>query len=315
MRRSWIIGVLCLVVQTACERSGEAQAAASTAAGDASPSREVAVCTILGTVGALPDEVRETSGLAQSRRDPELFWTHNDAGNAPELFSVSTEGRLVARLSVTGADAADWEDIESGPCETGNCLFIGDIGDNDAERDRITIYRVPEPAPGATETGVAAAFHGRYPQGARDAEGLIHLPNGEVYLVTKGRRGPIELYRFGMLDQPGQVADLTRVRELLPEPADDLDRVTAATASPDGQWVGIRSYRTLYLYRTDRVTSGGPAEPTVVDLTPLGQAQGESLAISADGTVWLSTEAENKDARPTWARLKCDLSGGEVEHG
>ena len=45
----------------------------------------------------------------------------------------------------------------------------------------------------------------------------------------------------------------------------------------------------------------------MVDLTPLGQPQGESVVISADGTVWLTSEAEKKDTQPGWARLRCDL--------
>lgn len=263
------------------------------------------VCRVLDSGRALPDEVRESSGLAQSRRDPDLFWTHNDAGNEPELFAVDGSGRLVQRVRVAGAELADWEDLESAPCEAGACLFVGDIGDNDAERERITVYRVPEPEGGATTTARAEALHARFPDGPRDAESLFALPDGALYLVTKGRDGPIALYRYPAPLRPGETVELERVRQLFPRPEDKDDRVTGAASTPDGRWVGIRSYRNLYLYRSADLLGGGAAEPVVVDLTPLGQEQGESLAITRDGTVWMSSEAENKNARPSWSRVQC----------
>ena len=282
------------------ERTAERTAESATSAAPAAP-----VCRIADAGQPLPTEVRESSGLAQSLRDPSIFWTHNDAGNDADLFAVGADGRLVQQVRVAGAEAADWEDIESGPCDAGGCLFVGDIGDNDAERERITVYRVPEPEDGAAATAPAEALHARFPDGPRDAESLFVLPSGDLFVVTKGRIGPVALYRLPSPQRPGETTTLERVRELFPEPQDNDDRVTGATASRDGRWVGIRTYRTLYLYPADALVGGGVAEPTMVDLAPLGQEQGESVAISEDGTVWMTSESENKDGRPRWSRLQC----------
>jgi hypothetical protein len=46
----------------------------------------------------------------------------------------------------------------------------------------------------------------------------------------------------------------------------------------------------------------------IVDLGPLDQPQGESLAIANDGAIWLSTEAAKKSDRPSLGRLQCTLS-------
>src|SRR5688572_4331055 len=89
------------------------------------------VCKVVETGRALPNEVRETSGLARSARNPAMFWTHNDAGNAAQIFAIGVDGRMIQRVSVTGAKLVDWEDIEAGRCGDGNCLYVGDIGDND----------------------------------------------------------------------------------------------------------------------------------------------------------------------------------------
>ena len=252
----------------------------------------------------LPGEVPESSGLARSLRDTALFWTHNDAGNDPELFAVDASGRLVQTVRVAGAELVDWEDIEAGPCDGRGCLFVGDIGDNDAERDRITVYRIPEPASGATTSEAARALHARYPDGPRDAEALFLDGDGTLHVVTKGRRGSITLYRWPDPASGGGTATLQRVRELFPEPENGDDRVTAATATPDGRWVGIRSYRTLYLFPADQLLGPGEVSPHVVDLSPYGQSQGEALAMADDGTVWIGSEAQDEGV-PRWARLAC----------
>ena len=42
-------------------------------------------------------------------------------------------------------------------------MWVGDIGDNDAERRHVTIYRVAEPEAGATRTSRAYVFRAAYP--------------------------------------------------------------------------------------------------------------------------------------------------------
>lgn len=265
-----------------------------------------ATCEVAAADMALPAEAHESSGLARSARDAAMFWTHNDAGNEPVLFAVNEIGALVQRVRVAGAELVDWEDIEAAPCDGESCLYIGDIGDNDAERDRITVYRVVEPADGTSESAPAEPLHARYPDGPRDAEALFVDGSGTLYVVTKGRRGAISLYRWPMPAAPGQTAALERVRDLFPEPEHNDDRVTAASATPNGRWVGIRTYRTLYIYLTEQLLAQGDTAPLTVDLTGLGQTQGEAVVLADDGTAWLSSEAED-DGRARWARLRCTL--------
>ncbi|HEX6069269.1 MAG TPA: hypothetical protein VFZ18_05580, partial [Longimicrobiaceae bacterium] len=84
-------GMPLLACLLACEVAGDAardEVIAMRDASPAAPSTEVAAagvadCRLEAQPAALPAEVNETSGLARSRRDPGLFWTHNDAGGAP----------------------------------------------------------------------------------------------------------------------------------------------------------------------------------------------------------------------------------------
>lgn len=254
---------------------------------------------------ALPAAVAETSGLARSGRDDDLFWTHNDRGNEPVIFEIDAAGRLIRSVRITGMTMIDWEDLEPAPCDEGTCLYIGDIGDNDGDRDRITAYRVVEPRSDATEAAPAEVLHARFPDGARDAEALFADGSGSLYIVNKGDHEDIALYRWPAPDHAGETVTLERVRVLFPQPADGGDRVTAATATPDGRWVGIRTYRALYLYRTAALLGNAPLQPHVADLSDLAEPQGEALILADDGTVWVSTEAAGKGERPHWSRLRC----------
>ncbi|HEX6069213.1 MAG TPA: hypothetical protein VFZ18_05300 [Longimicrobiaceae bacterium] len=307
-------GAPLLACLLACEAAGDAAGDAVIAMRDGSPpapSTEVAAagvadCRLEGQPAALPAEVNETSGLARSRLDPDLFWTHNDAGGAPVLYAIDAGGALRGAVTIRGASQLDWEDIGAGRCESGDCLFVGDIGDNQGERESITIYRIPEPAATAERSEAAVALEARYPGGPRDAEALFVLPSGELFLVTKGERSAVEVYRFRAPQAPDAVGTLELVRELSPEPGRRADRVTGASASPDGRWVAIRTYSTLHLFPAGPLVSGSPVTADRVDLTPFGEAQGEAVVLADDGAVWLTSEAEG-DGRPTWLRLRCAL--------
>src|SRR5262245_45881211 len=96
-------------------------------------------CRIASGLSRLPD-LPEASGLAASRRNPGVLWTHNDSGD-PFVFAITSTGGVKGRVRVTGAQVWDWEDIAVGPCPKGTCLYIADIGDNDRRRRSVTIYR------------------------------------------------------------------------------------------------------------------------------------------------------------------------------
>jgi hypothetical protein len=269
---------------------------------------QAASCRPSGPAVSLPAEIRETSGLARGHRDPKILWTHNDSGNEPVVFALNLEGKILGKARVQGASLHDWEDIQAGPCKEGSCLFVADIGDNGRQRDFVTVYVVPEPAATATETSAAVEYRARFPDGAQDAEGLFRLPSGDWFVVSKGRHAGVTLYRWRSPAPGTAVATLERVRELWPKPRNQLDRVTSATATPDGKWVAMRTYRTLYLYPAAQLTGTGAVTPIRFDLTPLGEAQGEAVAVDDRGTVWLTSEAQKKKELPRLSRLECSLA-------
>ncbi|MFL5542993.1 MAG: hypothetical protein ACJ8J0_28700, partial [Longimicrobiaceae bacterium] len=274
-----------------------AGAAVGVAAGDS-------VCRVEGAPVALPRRLSEASGIAAGLRTPGVLWSHNDSGE-PLLYAFGSDGRPLGEVRVAGATLEDWEDVASGPCAGGSCLYLADIGDNRASRASVTVYRVPEPAPTDRETRPAEAFHATYPDGPQDAEAFFVLPDGAIHIVTKGETGPIALYRFPQPLRAGATVRLERVVELGGIAGRRRDRITGASASPDGRWVALRTLDALDLYRTAELLRGTPGTPIRVDLRPLGEAQGEGVGWGPGGALYLSSESGKKNRPGTLARLTC----------
>lgn len=254
----------------------------------------------------LPDAVHESSGLALAGGGDAL-WTHNDSGR-PVLHRVGMDGRPLGQVSVTGARVEDWEDVAAGPCPGGGrCLYVADIGDNQARRATITLYRVPEPGPGEQQTLPAEAFTASYPGGPQDAEALFVLADGSVYVVTKGETGPVSIYRMPRDARPGTVARLTRVAQLNAEDVKRAERITGAAASPDGSWFALRTLREVSFYPTGSLSADSLPAPLTFDLRPLQEPQGEAVEFGRDGVIHLSSEGGKKSVPATLARLTCTL--------
>ncbi len=92
----------------------------------------VAVTELTG----LSANVEETSGLLYL--DGKVI-THNDSGNAPELYEVdSVSGAITRTIVISNATNVDWEDL----CVDDTCIYIGDFGNNQGTRTNLCIYRV-----------------------------------------------------------------------------------------------------------------------------------------------------------------------------
>ena len=157
-------------------------------------------------------ELPEASGVAVSRRTPGRLWAHNDSGE-PVLVALDARGSVTGRVRLSGARIEDWEAIAVGACPSGSCIYIADIGDNDAKRKRVTIHRIAEPS-SENSAVVKDTFHATYPDGAHDAETLLVAPDGRLFIVTKGETGAVGLYRFPRELRPGATHRLERVEDL-----------------------------------------------------------------------------------------------------
>ena len=260
-------------------------------------------CTPAGPLARL-SHAPEASGLAVSRRSPGHLWVINDSGG-PVLFAVDTNGTRVGHVVLEGADLVDWEALASGPCGEGQCLYIGDIGDNNAARRFVTVYRVAEPDPSATSAS-ATAFHAAYPDGAHDAETLLIAPDGTLHIVTKGDTGPVALYRFPRELAEGVTMRLERVGEPMSEDRPPrAARITDGAVSPDGTSVLLRSRTALTELDAAAFFTGIWQGARTMGLQALNEPQGEAVAFGDGHTVYLAGEGGGSGAPGTLVALTC----------
>jgi hypothetical protein len=260
-------------------------------------------CQPAGSVVRVPD-LPEGSGVAVSRRTSGRLWAHNDSGE-PELIALDAQGAVVGRVRIGGAKVEDWEALAAGTCPAGNCLYIGDIGDNDARRRSITIYRIAEPAePGGTVD--ADVLRAVYPNGPRNAEALLVTPRGDVLIVTKGDTAPVAVYRMPAAAKPGDTVTLEQVgaaRDARKAAAGD--RITDGAVSPSGQWTALRTTSSVLLLRTADLLSGTWRDAGRTSVKSLREPQGEGVAFADDQTIYLVGEGGSKKRPGTFGRLSC----------
>ncbi|WP_286931148.1 MULTISPECIES: hypothetical protein [Aeromicrobium] len=219
--------------------------------------------------------ITESSGLAVSSAHDGLAYTVNDSGNAPEVFAVDlSSGDVVGVTTVR----ADFRDVEALALRDGT-LWIGDVGDNRAERDDLALYAIDEP--GRASATVAAQ---RYPValagGPADVEALLAPPDSDrLHVVTKAvGDAAVMTLDTGDLD--------TRSTTEFEATASGLPAlVTDGAFSPDGSRVALVSYGSLWTI--------DPADWSIVGsgpLPPLEQAETVAFVDDDDDAVLVGTE-------------------------
>ncbi len=230
----------------------------------------------------------ESSGIVESPIEAGLFYSLDDAGNDAVLHLFTLEGSVEGNQTIEGAENVDWEDLGSGPCVGGvegeACLYIADIGDNNKERDSVTLYLVPA-SRGLSATATACTM--RYEDGQpQDAEALLVSPDGTVRIVTKEAGGDAKIYRLDAPPCEGKGLLVEEAELNLSGDSEEDRKVTAGAMSADGTMVVLRSYSQAWLWRGCTLDWG--AEPEMLDLG--SQPLGEAIAFAADGALVTSSE-------------------------
>ncbi|MEV7087593.1 WD40 repeat domain-containing protein [Streptomyces sp. NPDC093085] len=254
--------------------------------------------------------IKESSGLAASRRHPGVYWTHNDSGYGPQVYAVdSRTGETVATITMAGiGEARDVEAISIGP--DGN-VYVGDIGDNfDGAWDHVWIYRFPEPKELRDATVRVTQFTVEYADGPRDAESLmVHPTTGRVYIASKNKGGG-GLYEGPATLSPSGTNVFRRI--------DEVPWVTDGAFSPDGKELTLRSYIGARSYVWENGKLGA-----VRSVSAPFQRQAESVTYTLDGTALMfGSEGEQSpvirvdlDKRPGQGSDSGAGSGGDSGAG
>lgn len=253
-------------------------------------------------------DITESSGIAASRCQSNVLWTHNDSGDDAFIFALNGTGVHLGAWRVPNTLNLDWEDIAAYKDAGGSCfIYIGEIGDNKGKRPEHAVYRIPEPLimPDAARssrkeplfTGNPEVIRFRYPDYDQDAETLmVHPKTGDIYVATKRISGPSGVYRL-KLEFNGSEPQKAQLVAELSVPAVPNGLLTGGDISPDGRRVIVCDYNRAY----EMVLSENAANfdeiwkqtPTPVDLGK--RKGGEAVGYSVDGTSIFGT-SEKRDS-------------------
>lgn len=237
------------------------------------------------------EALEETSGIAASRKNRDVFWLHNDSGTRSVIYAVNRQARHLGIYEIVGAQPGDWEDIAVGPGPQSGVdyLYIGNIGDNDAEHVLCYIYRVPEPRVLATQPPARVKLLGtqtiavRYPDGPRDAETLMVDPiTRDIYIISK-REAQVHVYRAPYPQSVAQPITLELVAKL------PISWVVAGDISSDGREILIKTYDAIYYYRRPSAAPLWHAFAREGIMLPYYlEPQGEAIAWDAEGRGYIT---------------------------
>jgi len=275
-----------------------------------------------GDVNAPP--VDEASGLAVSGYSSRYLWTHNDSGDEPRIFlldlgadSQGNDGSetansiggnttnstlLTGEWILEGASNRDWEDMTAGPgSEEGvHYLYIGEIGDNQAQYDFKIIYRFPEPNISTNSTTSTIPSQQvdrilfRYPNDVQmDAEALIVDPlTTDIYIITK-REEPVTVYRLAWPQSTDAPMTADKVATL------PFTQVTAGAISPNGLQILLKTYETIFLWTRnpeESIVDALMRPPARIPYTP--EPQGEAIVFGSDGQRFFTLSEERNNVKP-----------------
>ena len=207
--------------------------------------------------------ITESSGLV---RVGDRVLTHNDSGDGPYVYVVDpSSGRTVGRTTYSAEPVTDVEAMAAGP---DGSIWMGDIGDNTAARDHVSVYRLP-PVRDGNHTVAARRYDLRYPDGPTNAETLMVGPrDGRLFVVSKS------LFGGRVYEAP---KTLSRKHVNLMRPVGRASGlVTDGSFFPDGRHVVLRTYSTASVY--DTATWQSQASMRLP-----GQTQGEGVTVVDGG--------------------------------
>lgn len=202
--------------------------------------------------------VEESSGLAHSRQEAGLWWTHNDSGHTPHLFPMSDTGAVRgAPVLIEGAENVDWEDLAA---DDRGQLWISDLGNNRNRRRDLKVYVIDEPLRDGgilpESVPVKRVLRVRYPDQQAfpppdrnfDSE-AIFVRDQILYVLTKHRSdADTKLYRLA--DDGGEAEQVLEYIQTFP----DIGMVTGAALHADGRRLAVLTYTGVWLFETDGKT-------------------------------------------------------------
>ena len=240
----------------------------------------------------------EVSGLAASVANPGMLWTLNDSNNPAEVYLIDLETNIKQTYVLKGVLNRDWEEISIGPGpEPGKqYVYVGDVGDNVAAHETKFIYRFKEPAyksgavKGKIEITDFDTITFSLSDERRDTEAFFVDPGTrDIYVISKWKNH-VDIYQL----KYSQSTSETRVAQhigTLP-----LSMVVAASMSPDGTELLVKTYKGIYYWsRQDNISVLDMLQKSPIRLPYQEEPQGEAVAWATAGNGYYTLSEKKKD--------------------
>ncbi|HTN19498.1 MAG TPA: hypothetical protein VL125_03440 [Pelobium sp.] len=267
------------------------------------------VCTCFAQNQKLKSsEIDECSGLVVSSKSDHLMWAHNDSGDIARFFLIDDKGNTLATYNYN-KEVVDCEDIALQYQPNGKSkLFIGDIGDNYAKRDYISIYVFNEPSVNLVskfpfKIKALTELKFKYPDGPRDAECLlVDSRDQKIYIVSK-RENKVGVYSAPLDSKPGKIITLKKETTLFFDAPIGSKWVVAGDISRDGKEVVIKTYVNIYYWdRHENETLSQCLKQPYIGLPYKPEVQGEAIGLTRSGRYYY-TIPEGKFAEITFKKI------------
>lgn len=245
----------------------------------------------------LGSPIKEASGVASSRIQPGVLYTHNDGSAEPTVYAVDDQGRYLATFKLPQFPTGDFEDIAVGPGPDPRLsyVYLGDIGDNRVNRSEIVVYQFPEPwtdlawagNPPSNDLGGGRAFHLQYPEQAADAETLlVDSIRRELFVITK-QSGVARAFKISI--DSLTTDDVNYLEWVADVP---FHMASGGSISPDGTQILLRNEdyaewrpRALEQSVEEALAGEGVRVPVVGRPT---EPNGEGIGFSSDGNSYFT---------------------------
>ncbi|MBD1392685.1 hypothetical protein [Mucilaginibacter glaciei] len=250
--------------------------------------------------GRLQDKAMdEISGISASGVNQDVYYVHNDSGDTSRFFAITADGKLRSTIyykaDATTNGVYDCEDIAvgPGPVKGKSYVYLGDIGDNAANRNYVTINRVEEQNSWDKDSiahATQASLYLKYPFGARDAEAMMVDPVEKLlYIVTK-RYDSVEVYTTPLNFKAKDTVTLSFHGRLFFKGIKPFKWITAGDISKKGDEILLKSYEKIYYWERKpgehiwETLQRAPLEPTYKQ-----EKQGEAIGFTPDGRGYYTT--------------------------
>ncbi len=258
---------------------------------------------------SLPKKLKEVSGIALSQ-DKKTIWAIEDAGNKNVVYGLDLEGNQIADVLVENAENNDWEDITK---DSAGNIYIGDFGNNDNDRQNLSIIKIDLNNENQKSTKViqTTTFHyegqTEFPPKKSnwlyDCEAFIEK-DGYFYLFTKNRSKGFD-GTFLVFKIPNQQGDFEAklIGRLKLEGGYNDAAITSAAINSKNQIV-LLTHKNIHVLSGFKANDFSSAEIQKIPLQH--NSQKEAIVFVDDKTLLIADEKDKNEGGNVY-RLDCKI--------